>query len=133
MLDISARYRIEDMGGAERGILQRRGMRSLWKAHYELFVGGHQVFVINEESAWVRVWDGIVGEIPIVSLFTGYFFHPAYLVARGEGEPAVLRVVKRPAMFEGVFRIEELTSPGGDAEIAVLGALMMLLLERARG
>src|SRR5918994_4367707 len=31
MLDISARYRIEDEGGVEVGVLQRRGMRSLWR------------------------------------------------------------------------------------------------------
>lgn len=133
MLDISARYRIEDMGGAELGILQRRGMRSLWKAHYELFVGGQQAFVIREESAWVRVWDGIVGEIPIVSFFTGYFFHPAYLISRREGDTPLLRVVKQKAFLEGKFRIDELSSPGSDVQVAVLGALMMLLLERARG
>jgi hypothetical protein len=68
VLDISARYRIEDEGGAELGVLQRRGMRSLWKAHYEIHQGGRQTFLIREESAWVRVLDGIVGASDPVDL-----------------------------------------------------------------
>jgi hypothetical protein len=134
VLDISARYRIEDEGGAEIGVLQRRGMQSLWKAHYEIHQGGRQAFLIREESAWVRVLDGIVGGIPIVSIFTGYMFHPAYLVSRGEGQPTLLRVVKQPALLEGRFRIDAESPPDGpSSEVAVVSILMMLLLERARG
>lgn len=134
VLDISARYRIADPGGAELGVLQRRGMRSLWRAHYDIYQGERQVFTIREESVWVRVLDGIVGGIPILGLFSGYLFHPAYLVSRGEGQPALLRAVKRPALFEGRFQIEAIMPPGGEeTELAVLGILMMLLLERARG
>lgn len=134
ILDISARYRIEDQGGAELGILQRRGMRSLWKAHYEVHQGGRQTFLIREENGWVKVFDAIVGGIPILGIFTGYMFHPAYLVSRGEGQPTLLRVVKQPAMLEGKFRIDAVApSQDQQADVAVLGVLMMLLLERARG
>jgi hypothetical protein len=134
ILDISARYRIEDQGGAELGILQRRGMRSLWKAHYEIHQGGRQAFLIREENGWVKVLDAIVGGIPILGMFAGYMFNPAYLVSRGEGQPALLRVAKQPAMLEGKFRIDAV-APAQDqqADLAVLGVLMMLLLERARG
>ena len=134
VLDISARYRIEAEGGAEVGVLQRRGMRSIWKAHYEIHQGGAQTFLIREESAWVKVLDSIVGGIPIVSLFTGYMFHPAYLVSRGEGEPTLLRVVKQPALLEGRFRIDAMAGTvDRTLDVAVVGVLMMLLLERARG
>jgi hypothetical protein len=134
VLDISARYRIQDQGGAELGVLQRRGMQSIWKAHYEIHQGGQQTFLIREESAWVKVLDGILGGIPILSLFTGYLFHPAYLVSRGEGQPALLRVVKQPALLEGRFRIDEVAPSGGaPLEVALIGVLMMLLLERTRG
>lgn len=134
VLDISARYRIEDEGGAEVGVLQRRGMRSIWKAHYELHQGGAPQYLIREESAWVKVLDSLVGGIPIVSLFTGYMFHPAYLVSRGEGQPALLRVVKRPALLEGRFRIDDVAGNADRSlDVAVVGILMMLLLERARG
>ena len=134
ILDISARYRIEDMGGAELAILQRRGMKSLWKAHYEIHQGGRETLLIREENGWIKVLDAIVGGIPIVGIFAGYMFNPAYLVSRGEEQPALLRVAKQPAMFEGKFRIDaHALSPGDPVDAAVLGVLMMLLLERARG
>ena len=134
VLDISARYRVEDAGGAEIGVLQRRGMRSIWKAHYEIHQGGVQKFLIREESAWVKVLDSLVGGIPILGIFTGYMFHPAYLVSLGEGQPTLLRVVKQPALFEGRFRIDAITgSVDRSLDVAVVGILMMLLLERARG
>ena len=134
VLDISARYRIEDEGGAEVGVLQRRGLRSMWKAQYEIHQGGAPKFLIREESAWVKVFDSLLGGIPILSLFTGYLFHPAYLVSLGEGQPTLLRVVKRPALLEGRFRIDAVTgSIDRSLDVAVIGILMMLLLERARG
>ena len=134
VLDISARYRIEDVGGVEVGVLQRRGMQSLWRAHYEISQGGQQTFLIREESAWVRVLDGILGGIPILSLFTGYLLHPAYLVTRGVEQPTLLRVVKRPALLEGRFRIDAVAPPDGQAlDVVAVSILMMLLLERSRG
>jgi hypothetical protein len=134
VLDISARYRITDPGGVEVGVLERRGMRSLWRAHYSIFQAERQVFTIREESVWVRVLDGIFGDIPILGLLAGYLFHPAYLVSRGEGQQTLLRAVKRPAFFEGRFQIEAITAlENAETQLAVLGILMMLLLERARG
>lgn len=134
ILDISARYRIEDMQGTELGVLHRHGMRSFWRAHYEIQRGGQPLLAIREESVWVRALDGIVGQVPIVGLLTGYILHPAYRVTRvGDGAPA-LRAVKRPALFEGVYRIERLAALSDDDErLAVLSILMMLLLERRRG
>ena len=134
VIDMSARYRIEDIGGSEVGILQRHGMRSFWKVHYEIHQGGRLAFVIREENPWVKVLDGVIGAIPIVSIFTGYFFHPAYLLSRGEDQPALLRVVKLPALLEGRFRIDAF--PGADGpwvDLAVVSLLMMVLLERIRG
>ena len=76
----------------------------------------------------------IVGAIPIVSLFAGYMFHPAYVLSRAEGEAPILRIVKRPALFEGRFRID---APGPASttpiDVAVVSVLMMVLLERMRG
>lgn len=134
ILDISARYRIEDEGGVEVGVLQRRGMRSFWRAHYEIHQGGTPAFVIHEENPWVRVFDAVIGDIPIVGIFAGYFLHPAYLVSRAEDQPALFRVVKRPALFEGRFRIDAIAPPPGQSlDVVVISVLMMLLLERARG
>ena len=134
VLDISAQYRIEAVGGAPLGVLQRHGMRSLWRAHYEAHHGGVPVLAVHEENPWVKVLDGFLSEIPIVGLFTGYVLHPAYRMTRAGTEAAVLRAVKQPAFLESRYVIEQLQPlPDGDQPLAVLSLLMLLLLERSRG
>lgn len=134
VIDISAQYAITDGGGSPLGVLQRHGMRSLWRAHYELHQAGRPLFVIREENPWTKVFDSIFGSIPILGLFAGYLFHPAYLVSPPDDEGPVLRVTKEPALFEGRFRIEAVKPlTGSPAELAVVSVLMMLLLERAKG
>ena len=134
VLDISAQYHITEEGGGDLGLLQRRGMRSLWKAHYEIHRGGGPILTIREANPWVKVLDGLLGQLPVVGLFTGYLFHPAYVVSRAVDEAPVLRAVKQPALFEGRYSIERVgeLSPN-DETLAVLSVLMMLLLERQRG
>jgi hypothetical protein len=134
VLDISAQYHIEDHAGTRLGVVQRRGMRSLWRAHYEIHRAGEPLMTIREANPWAKVLDGLVGELPIIGMFTGYFLHPSYVVTRVGDGATVLRVEKQPAFFEGRYRIEQIT--GLDAEVgqlAVLSILMMLLLERERG
>ena len=53
VIDIAAQYQIEDTSGAELGTVKRRGMRSLWRAHYEVRRGGQPVMTFEEEYAWV--------------------------------------------------------------------------------
>jgi hypothetical protein len=134
VLDISAQYRVDDASGSPLGVLRRQGMRSLWRAHYEVHRGGVPLLTIREENPWVKVLDGLLGEIPIVSLLTGYILHPAYLVSGPPGSAPVMRAVKQPAFFEGRYRIEQVQplSPA-DETLTVLALLMLLLLERRRG
>jgi hypothetical protein len=134
VIDISAQYRIDDTAGRPLGVVHRRGMRSFWRALYEIRRGGELVFVVQEENPWVKVADGLLTQIPVLGLFSGYLFHPAYRVSREGGGGAALRVVKRPAFLEGVYRIEALGAlDAEDARLAVLSVLMVLLLERQRG
>ena len=134
VLDISARYRIEDAGGVEIGTLQRHGMRSLWRTHYEVESGGHPAFTIREENPWTKVLDGLFGSLPVIGILSGYLFHPAYLVAAAPDGLTRMRVAKKPALFEGRFEIERLGPPDErPLDVAVVAILMMLLLERARG
>ena len=133
VLDISAQYRIDEVGGAPLGVLQRHGMRSLWRAHYEVSRGGMVVFNIQEENPWVKLVDGLIGEIPIIGMFTGYLLHPAYVVT-GPSSNRAMRVVKRPAFLEGLYKVDPLGALNEDDErLALLAVLMMLLLERSRG
>ncbi|MBC7791446.1 MAG: hypothetical protein H7Z74_15985 [Anaerolineae bacterium] len=134
VFDISAKYHIEDVSGLPLGVLERQGMRSFWKAHYQVHRGGKQIFDIREENPWIKIIDGFLGEIPVLGMLSGYVFHPAYRVTRTDNEATVLRVVKRPALFEGHYTIERLAVLGQEDELlAVLGILMLVLLERSRG
>jgi len=133
ILDWSARYNFADMQGNNLGAVKRQGMKSLWKSHYDILDGDSVVMTIQEENPWVKVIDGLVGEIPIIGMFTGYLFHPAYLVARTDGT-VVMRLEKKPAFLEGKFAIEsKLPLPEREEKQALLSLLMMLLLERSRG
>jgi hypothetical protein len=133
ILDFSGRYNFTDAAGRALGSIKREGRRSIWKAHYDIYDGAQVVLTIREESAWTKVFDSVFGEIPVVGMFTGYLFHPAYIVSRPNGS-AVLRVAKQPAFFEGRFTVEKLGVIGEDEELrSLLGLVMLILLERARG
>jgi hypothetical protein len=133
VLDISARYTISRVGGAEAGVLQREGMKSMWRTSYTVDAGAHGTFTIREENPWVKMADGLFGGLPIVGALSGYFFHPKFVIASAGGAP-VLRVEKKPALFEGRFEIHRVgAADSGALDVLVISALMMLLLERQRG
>lgn len=135
VIDWSARYFSTDAQGAPIGSVGRRGWRSLWKAHYEVFNPGDNStdFSIQEENGWTKVLDSLLGEIPILGIFSGYFLHPSYLATRADGTPA-MRLTKEPAFWEGRFRIEKLADLTPREELnLLLSFLMMILLERRRG
>ena len=136
IIDISANYHIEDRFGAPVGVVRREGVRSAWSAHYEIHRDGMLQMTIQEENPWVKLLDGLLEEVPFVGFVSGYFLHPRYLVSRGGGADGsgVLRVRKQAAFFEGLYSIERLEPlDERDETLAVLGILMMVLLERSRG
>lgn len=134
VIDFSARYTFTDASGRTLGAIKRQGMRSIWKANYEVHdASGSQVMAINEENGWVKVWDALFGEIPVIGMISGYLFHPVYLVTRTNGE-SVARLEKLPAFFEGKFHLEKSASLKSDEEpLLLLSVLTMTLLERSRG
>ena len=134
VVDFSARYNFTDAQSRVIGSIKRKGMRSIFKANYEVFDGqGNQVMLIREENGWIKVADSLIGELPVIGMFTGYFFNPSYIVERTNGSP-VARLKKQPAFFEGVFEVEKLAELSPEEESRVLlSVLTMTLLERARG
>lgn len=135
IIDWSARYTFRDAQGNEIGAIGRRGMRSLWSAHYDVFGPNSKeiAFTIREENPFVKLLDGFVGEIPVVGLFTGYWFHPRYVAARPNLTP-VQRLTKQNAFFEGRFQLTQIEAVNeGEQTALVLAFLMMNLLERKRG
>lgn len=133
VLDFNAAYRITNATGKAIGVVRRHGMRSLWRAHYEIQAADGLLLTVSEENPWVKVLDGLLSDLPIIGLFAGYWFHPAYLL-KDRGGTLVMRVQKVPALMEGRYRIDAHAALEGDALDAILqGLFMMLLLERTRG
>lgn len=134
VLDFSAKYNFTDAGGNSIGSIKRQGMRSIWRANYEIFdAGSNAVLKVNEENGWVKVIDSLIGELPVVGMFAGYFFNPSYIISRIDGTQ-IARLQKQPAFFEGKFQLSSLIHMSEADEIQVfLSALATALLERSRG
>jgi hypothetical protein len=135
VLDWSARYFFTDNEGNDVGSVGRQGMRSIWRARYDVFNPGDEAadFKVQEENPWTKVMDGVLGGIPVLGMFSGYFFHPSYVATRADGTP-VMRVKKQAAFFEGKFTIEKLADLSPQEEVNLIYSfLMLLLLERSRG
>ncbi|MCP5095300.1 MAG: hypothetical protein GY943_07100 [Chloroflexi bacterium] len=134
VIDFSARYHFKDQNGIEIGSIKRQGARSIWKARYDIYDTNEQmVLQIQEENAWVKVMDAMLGEIPIVGIFSGYLFNPVFLVELPD-DTLVLKVKKEPAFLESEFTVEQMMPLDDDQQLrAILSILMMVLLERSRG
>jgi hypothetical protein len=136
IIDWSARYTFRDAAGQEIGAMGRRGMRSLWSAHYDIFGPGGSTtpaFSIREENPLAKLMDGFIGELPIFGILSAFLFHPKYLASSADGSP-VLRLTKQAAFFEGRFSLEQLSPLSAEQELPIiLSYLMMNLLERKRG
>ncbi|MGQ0600186.1 MAG: hypothetical protein ACT4QE_00660 [Anaerolineales bacterium] len=129
IIDFSANYHITAMNGGPVGAVKRKGMRSLWKATYNILdASGAEVGLIHEENPWLKVLDGFLSDIP----FLGMFINPAYIVEL-RGQP-VLYMKKQPAVFEGKFTLEKRSDfSDADEKLLLPSVLMTLMLERSRG
>ena len=134
VIDFNANYSFSDAGGKNLGRVGRRGAKSILKAHYEIFdTDSKMEFLIKEENPWAKFFDGLMGEVPVVGMFTGYMFNPKYLVTREDGTQ-VARLSKEASFFGRRFKLEQLSSiEKGEDERLLLGIMMMSLLERRRG
>ena len=133
-LDFNASYAFTDPSGNDIGRLVRKGRRSLWKAAYELYdENDKQDLILQEDNAWVKVLDGLLGEIPILGMFTGYFLNPKYNITRPDGT-LVAVLSKKPDLISRAFTLDKKAAyEEGEETRIVLGTMMMVLLERARG
>ena len=133
-IDFSTAYSITDKKGQEIGIVARKGCRSLWKTHYELIDQNQKLqYHIREDNAWVKVLDSLMGEIPILGFFTGYFFNPSYSVLDLNDKP-VIKLKKEASFFGRKFELSKLSMiDSDDEERIILGLMMMILLERRKG
>jgi len=129
IIDFSAQYNITKADGMPVGAVKRQGMRSLWKASYNIVdSSGGEVGLIHEENPWIKVLDGLVSDIP----FVGMWINPAYLIdVRGQ---TALYLKKQPAFMEGRFTLDKRGSfSDADEQLLLPSVIMMLMLERSRG
>lgn len=135
-IDFNASYEIKKLFDSKvLGKISRRGMRSIWKSTYEISDEQNQTrFKVTEDNAWTKFLDGLVGEIPVIGMFTGYFLNPSYTVKDEQGN-AYYQLKKQPSFFGRRFQLVKKNheiSPSEES-LVVLSLLMMVLLERARG
>lgn len=136
IIDFSATYHFSDMSGNALGALKNYGWKSLWNAKYDVQdAGGSATHHITEDNPWVKIGDALLGEIPIIGMFTGYFLHPSYTMYEMGTEKPVMRLKKEPAFFEGRFSIDKLDEGvSGQEELRLLlGWLTMVQFMRRRG
>ena len=133
-LDFTAPYTFTDRTGFEVGRIVRKGWASLWKAHYEILDERQQPdLVIREENPWAKIFDSMLGEIPLLGILTGYLFHPSYIVTRPDGTQ-VVRLKKESSFWGRKFTVDKLADfEKGEEERVILGLMMLILLERQRG
>ncbi len=130
-IDFSATYVFTDKNGMERGRVARKGWTSLWKARYDVYDRNqHLAFHIMEENVWAKVFDSMLGEIPLL----GMIFNPKYIVGRPDGSK-VMRLKKNASLFGRKFTLDKIgpTNNASEDECIVLSIMMMILLERRRG
>lgn len=133
VIDFSANYSFTDASGNGWGAIRRKGMRSMWSAHYEIMQDGGIDMVISEESPFKKIIEGLLGQIPVIGFVATLLLNPSYVVSRPDGTQ-LLRLKKVPAFFEGKFELHKLNEMPEDDELrSLLGLLMLVLLERARG
>lgn len=80
-----------------------------------------------------KLLESLLEGIPVVGFIAVMLLNPSYIVCRSDGTP-LLRLTKKPAVFEGKFILEKLSDLPEDDELrSLLALVMMVLLERKRG
>ncbi|HEV8537204.1 MAG TPA: hypothetical protein VGR87_15980 [Candidatus Limnocylindria bacterium] len=134
IIDVGATYAISTPDGRSLGAVRQHGFRTFWSATYDVLDGaGEEVARIHEQDAWVKVLDGIVGEIPLVGFVLQQWINPTYLLDGADGT-TLLYLRKRPSLIERRFVLEQgAPLPPRLEQLALPAALMVVLLERGRG
>ncbi|MEO8396083.1 MAG: hypothetical protein ABI700_24025 [Chloroflexota bacterium] len=136
VIDFSATYQFSDSAtGKSLGAIRSKGWRSLWKATYEIVDAQDQLtHRIEEDNPWIKVADALMGEIPYVGLFTGYFLHPSYSANDVQAAKADMQLKKEPSFFEGRYSLDQLGEMSAEEETRLmLSFLLMVQFMRRRG
>ncbi len=133
-LDFNSNYSFNNANGDFIGSLARKGWASLWRARYESYDASRRLtFLLQEENPFIKILDGILGEIPVLGFLVGYFFNPKYTIKNPEGI-LLARMIKLPSFWGRKFNIVtyDLLSVH-EAELLFLSVTELALQERRRG
>ncbi len=136
VLDFSTTYHFTDSRtGQSLGAIKSKGWRSIWRATYEIVDAYDQItHRIEEDNPWVKVADVLVGEIPVVGMFTGYFLHPSYSGIDVNTSQADMQLKKEAAFFEGRYTLSKMGEMSNEDEVRLLlGFMLMVQFMRRRG
>lgn len=134
VLDFSATYEFFDQEGHSFGAVARKGMKSIWRANYDIMENGETTMKIREEKPWVKVIDGMLGEIPIIGAITGFILNPSYIITDAKSGTELVRIKKQPAFFQGKFSIDKLNDfDTSDEMLITMATIRLVQMERARG
>lgn len=134
LIDFQQTFTITRANGDLIGKVRRKSIRSLWKSTFKLMTSQDEHdHTIQEKNAFVKMWDGIFGEIPIIGMLSGYVFNPSYILSSNAGEP-LFELRKEPSFFGRKFTVHKLSDNNLiDEERLVLSLALMVLNERSRG
>jgi len=134
VIDFSALFTFTDSQGRVVGSVQRQGMRSFWRATYDIQSPAGNLYTIVEEQPWLKVIADLVEDIPFVGMFTTLMFSPTYGLQRAATGQTELRITKKKTMLSRTFTIDNLAGPLPEHEevATVLGIMIMVLHERRR-
>lgn len=134
IIDIGATYSITSPDGRPLGALRQRGLRTFWRATYDILdEAGEAIGLIYEKDALVKVIDGLIGAIPFLGFVIQQWINPTYLIDGADGV-TLLRLRKRPSLIERRFIVEQdAPLPPRMEQLALPAVLMVVLLERGRG
>ncbi|NGM71795.1 hypothetical protein [Sphingobacterium sp. SGL-16] len=133
LIDFQQTFTITNPQGNIIGKVRRKSIRSLWKSTFKLMdTYDNHDHTIQEKNAFVKLWDGIFGEIPIIGMLSGYVFNPSYILSANEGEE-LFELNKEPSFFGRKFTVHKITEKEVNEERMVLSLALMVLNERSRG
>lgn len=134
LIDFQQTFSISNAQGEVIGKVRRKTIRSFWKSTFNLMSSSDEHdHTIVEKNAFVKMWDGIFGEIPVIGILSGYFFNPSYILSTNSGE-ALFELKKQPSFFGRKFSVEKLSNDSNlNEERLILSLAVMVLAERSRG
>ncbi len=133
LIDFQQTFTITDHTGKVIGKVRRKSIKSLWRSTFNLMDPEDKLdHTIKEKNPWVKMWDGLFGELPLVGMLSGYFFNPSYILRNDQDEP-MFEINKEPSFFGRKFTVQKLTNAPVDDERFVLSLMLMVLMERDNG